>query len=107
MATDTMDPQCEGMHGFSKCQVYGNKQMFAAAYPAESGSGQHIDETLKSFIQDFGAPDLMIVDGAKSQTQKGSAFVSRLQRNRIELVTSPPYRPNYNPCETVIRELQK
>jgi len=50
IGTDTMDPRSNGMHGFTKCQVYGNKQMFAAAYPAESGSGEHIDATLKSFI---------------------------------------------------------
>jgi len=107
MATDTIDPRSDGIHGMRKCQVYGNKQLFAAAYPAESGRGDHIVETLKSFIHDYGAPDSMIMDGAKSQTQKGSAFVSRLRRNRIQPIISYPYRPNMNPSETVIRELRK
>jgi len=49
----------------------------------------------------------MIVDGAKSQTQRGSAFVSRLRRNRVEPVITNPYRPNMQPAETVIRELRK
>jgi len=107
MSTDTMDPRCEGMHGDTKCQVFGNKQMFAAAYPVPSGQGDHIDQALKDFIQDYGAPDSMTMDGAKAQTARGSAFIARLRRNRITPIICNPYRPNFNPSETVIRELRK
>jgi len=107
MSTDTMDPRCDGMKGFKKCQVFGNKQMFAAAYPVESRKGTDIDQALKDFIQDYGAPESMICDGAKSQTERGSAFVARLRRNRVVPIISNRYRPNMNPCETVIRELRK
>ena len=85
-----MDPRCEGMHRFRQCQVYGNKQMFAAAYPAESGKGTGINETLKYLIQDYGTLNSMIMDGAKSQTSKGSAFIARLRRNRIQPIISNP-----------------
>ena len=105
ISTDAMHPRCHGMHGMSECQVHGNAQMFVAACPCKSGSGEHIDETLENFIQDFGAPDAMMVDGAKSKTQRGSAFASRLRRSRIDPVICNPHGPNTNPCETVAQEL--
>ena len=80
MSTDTMDPRCNGIRGYKKCQVFGNKHMFAAAYPVETARGTDIDQALKDFIQDYGAPDCMICDGAKAQTERGSAFVARLRR---------------------------
>ena len=107
MSTDTMDPRCEGLHGDRQCQVYGNKQMFVAGYPTTSAKALDIDVTLKDFINDCGAPTTMTMDGAKSQTARGSAFMSRLRRNHITPIISGPYRPNMNPCESVIRELRK
>ena len=107
MSTDTMDPRCDGMHGHRKCQVFGNKQMFAAAYPVKTGKSEDIDSALKEFINDFGAPETMTMDGARSQVTRGSLFMSRLRRNRITPMITPPHRPNMNPCETVIRELRK
>ena len=68
MSTDTMDPRCDGLHGMRQCQVFGNRNMFAAAYPIKSGKAADIDEALKGFIQDFRAPESMISDGAKAQT---------------------------------------
>ena len=81
--------------------------MFAAAYPVKSGKAEDIDGALKEFINDFGAPDSMIMDGARSQASKGSLFMARLRRNWVTPVITPPHRPNMNPCETVIRELRK
>ena len=107
MSTNTMDPRLDGLHGDTKCQVCGNKQMFAAAYPTKSGKGCDIDESLRDFIRDYGAPETMICDGAKSQTSRGSEFVARLRKNRIVPVVSNSKHPNMNPCEGVIRELRK
>ena len=56
MSTDTMDPRCEGLHGDQQCQVFGNKEMFAAAYPIKSKRGDDVDQDLKQFISDYGAP---------------------------------------------------
>ena len=105
MATDTMDPRCQGLHGMKYCQVFGNRVMFAEAYPIVRK--KDCDDALKLFIQDYGAPDTMITDGSKEQTQLGTAFQATLRKNKITSVTSPTYRPNYNPAETVIRELRK
>ena len=81
MATDTMDPRCVGIHGKKYCQVFGNKDMFAAAYPIEKKSNCHV--ALKQFISDFGASDVMITDGSKEQTCAGTEFQSILRKNNI------------------------
>ena len=107
MGTDTMDPRCQGLHGDKMCQVFGNKQMFVAAYPTPSKKSVDIDEALKKFITDFGAPTTMTMDGSKEQTSRNSAFNGRLRRNRITPIICNPHRPNKNPAETVIRELRK
>ena len=105
MATDTMDPRCPGMHGMRYCQVFGNKQLFCEAYPIAKKSDCH--EALKTFINEYGAPEVMISDGAKEQVGQGTKFQQTLRKNQITPIRTPPNRPNQNPCETVIRELRK
>ena len=105
MASDAMDPRCDGMHGNRYYQVFGNKNMFCEAYPiARKGD---CDCALKQFIKEYGAPDSMITDGSKEQSSKGSKFQATLRKNNIMGVVTQTYRPNQNPCETVIRELRK
>ena len=105
MASDTMDPRCEGMQGVRYCQVFGNRDMFCEAYPIAKKSD--CDDALKQFIKDYGAPDVMITDGSREQTSKGSKFQATLRKNNVTSVVTQPHRPNQNPSETVIRELRK
>ena len=105
MATDTMDPRCQGLHGMKYCQVFGNRMMFAEAYPITQK--KDCDEALRRFIRDYGAPDAMITDGSKEQTKPGTAFQAILWKNKIVSMVTPPHCANYNPAETVIRELRK
>lgn len=72
MSTDAMDPRCKGVHGYKHCQVFRNKDIFAAAYPNEKTSNCHA--ALKQFISDYGAADSMITDGLKEQTGAGTEF---------------------------------
>ena len=105
MSSDTMDPRCNGMHGYKYCQVFGNKYMFCAAYPIERKSDCHV--ALKHFIRDYGASDSMITDGSGEQTSKDKNFSKCLRKYNIRQIVTPPHRPNLNPVETVIRELRK
>ena len=105
MATDTMDPRCKGIHGNKHCQVFGNKDVFAAAYLIEKKSNCHA--ALKQFISDYGASDVMITDSSKEQTGVGIEFQSTLRKNNIASKQTQAHRPNQNPAETVIRELHK
>ena len=105
MSSDTMDPRCEGMHGYRYCQVFSNKSMFCVAYPIERKSDCHV--ALKSFIRDYGASDSMITDGSGEQTSKDKEFSKCLRKYNIKQIITPPHRPNLNPVETVIKELRK
>ena len=105
MSSDTVDPRYVSIHGYRYCQVFANKSMFCVANPISKKSDCHI--ALKNFIRDYGAPDSMITDGSREQTSKGSDFSKRLRKNDIRQVITPPYRPNLNPVELVIRELRK
>jgi hypothetical protein len=62
-ATDTMDMRCKSIHGEKFCQVFANKQFFAAQYPIERKADAH--EPLDQFVSDYGAMELLISDGAK------------------------------------------
>ena len=77
MASDTMDPRCDGMHGYKYCQVFGNKKMFCEAYPIDKKS--NCADALSKFIRDYGAPEVMITDGSKEQTAKGSKWQATLR----------------------------
>mmetsp|Transcript_4573 Transcript_4573/g.7097 ORF Transcript_4573/g.7097 Transcript_4573/m.7097 type:complete len:246 (-) Transcript_4573:2838-3575(-) len=105
MASDTMDPRCQGLHGFRYCQAFGNKQLFAEAYPIHQK--KDCDEALRKFITDYGAPDVMITDGSGEQTSRGTAFQARLRKNKIVSTVTQSHHPQQNPAETIIRELRK
>ena len=105
MASDAMHQLCPAIHGDKYCQVFGNRQMFAEAYPIKSKAD--CDEALRLFFKEYGAPHTMITDGAREQTSSGTKWQARLRKNRVVSVITPPRQPNYNPAETVIRELRK
>jgi hypothetical protein len=105
MASDTMDPRCEGLHGDKYCQVFGNKSMFCEAYPIPSKGSCH--EALKIFLKEYGAPDTIITNGSKEQTSKRTIWQSHLRKNGVTGVITHPHRPSQNPMETVTKELRK
>ena len=79
ISTDTMNPRCRGLHEDRQCQVFGNKQMFAAAYLMPSGPGNDVDQALTEFILDYGAPDSMTMDGSIAQNSRNLAFLVNAQ----------------------------
>jgi hypothetical protein len=104
-ATDTMDMRCNSIHGERYCQVYANKMFFAEAYPVPKKSDCH--ETLDSFVNDYGAMDLLISDGSAEQCGPGTEFQKKVQKYQIQHKRSEKERPNQNPAEGVIREVRK
>ena len=72
MSTDTMDPKCKGIHEYKYCQIFRNKDLFAAVYLIKKKSNCYI--SLKQFILDYSAVDVMITDRSKEQTGSGTEF---------------------------------
>ena len=106
MASDTMDPRCESLHGDHRyAQVFGNKQMFCEAYPIAAKA--NCNDALKQFILEYGAPEVMITDGSPEQIGKNAEFQATLRKNKVKARFTNTYSPNMNPVESVIRELRK
>jgi hypothetical protein len=104
-ATDTMDMRCNSMHGERCCQVFANKEFFAAAYPIERKGDAC--EPVDWFVQDCGAPETLISDGANEQVGRNSKFQAKLRKHGIRHKTAEKERSNQNPAEGTIREARK
>ena len=104
-ATDTMHMACPSIHGDKYCQIFANKEFFAAAYPISKKSNVH--EPLDHFIHDYGAMDLLICDGAPEQIGHQTKFRQLLRKYSISHKVSEPDRPNQNPAEGTIREIRR
>ena len=104
-ATDTMHMKCASIHGEQYCQIFANKNFFAAAYPITSKSQAH--EPLDTFVRDYGAMDLLISDGAAEQVGKHTKFQAILRKYNITHKASERERSNQNPAEGVIREIRR
>jgi hypothetical protein len=104
-ATDTMDMRCNSMHGERCCQVFANKEFFAAVYPTERKGDAY--EPVDWFVQDYGAPETLISDGANEQVGRNSKFQAKLRKHGIRHKTAEKERSNQNPAEGTIREVRK
>ena len=104
-ATDAMHMPGPSIHGDKYCQVYANKEYFAAAYPIAKKS--QANETLEHFVRDYGAMDLLICDGAPEQIGRQSLFQKVLRKYDITNKVSEPQRFTQNPAEGTIREIRR
>jgi hypothetical protein len=104
-ATDTMDMRSTSIHGERYCQVYANKDFFAEAYPITRKSDCH--STVDNFVNDFGAMDVLVSDGAAEQCGPRTEFQRKLIKYKIGHKISEKDRSNQNPAEGVIREVRK
>ena len=104
-ATDTMDMRCKSIHSERYCQVFANKEFFAAAYPIEKKSDAA--DPVDLFVKDYGAMDLLIMDGAPEQIGRNTEFQAKLRKYDITPKIAEPERHNQNPAEGVIREIRK
>ena len=67
--TDTMFAKTKSWHRGNSCaQIYGAKNGWCQAYPMKSKSEAR--DTLRLLCKHEGAPDIMVMNGAKEQTQE-------------------------------------
>jgi PAS domain-containing protein len=106
-ATDTLWAKCKSLNGNVAAQIYSNKCRFNKVYPMDKANNQKVGESLKFFINDFGAADELTYDGAAVQVGRKTTFQSTLRQYDIKSRVSGPRRPNENPAEGAIREVKK
>ena len=106
-ATDTFYADMKSLHANTCCQIYSHKAGFQACYPKPNAKGDTLGETLDDFVHDFGAPEHLTFNGFSSQVGKNTKFHKGLRKYKIDYHVSAPRRPNENPAEDAIREVQR
>ena len=66
-ATDTIYGPVKSLSQCMYMKVYSHKCGFKAVYPMEKFDGANVGKTLRSFIDEFGAPEHLTYDGHKTQ----------------------------------------
>ena len=106
-ATDTLWAKTKSLRGFVAAQIYSHKTGFAVAYHMESANNENVGQSLRSFVNDYGAPEQLTYDGAPVQVGKKTLFQQTIRKYEIKTHTSAPRRPNENPAEGAIREVKR
>ena len=106
-ATDTLYSKCKSLRSNIAAQVYSHKCGFKAIYPLPKADGNHVGQSLKDFIHDYGAPEHLTFDGAMVQVGRQTPFVQTLWKYEIKHHVSSPQRPNENPAESAIWKTKK
>ena len=96
-STDTFVAYMKSLHGNTCCQVYLNKTGFVSCYPQLNVKGVSLAESLDYFVNDFGAPENITVDGFSLQVGKNTRFFKNLCKYLIKHYVSAPRRLNENP----------
>jgi hypothetical protein len=97
-ATDATDMRSVSIHGERYCQIYGNKDFFAAAYPIVEKSDCH--DSLDKFVTEYGAMDLLISDGSGEQYGRHTKFQLKMRKYDIRHQTQDfrERAPESEPC---------
>jgi hypothetical protein len=106
-ATDTAYGKLRSLRSNVGSQLYSRKRGFKAAYPIQNVDGNHVGDTLTQFVSDFGAPEHLTFDGAAAQTGPKTNFMQAIRKYEIKYHVSGPQRPNENPAEQSIHEVEK
>ena len=107
IATDTLWSDCKSLNQNKGAQIYSCKNGFAVCYPLMQATGDTIGDSLQDFIHDFGAPAHLTFDGARAQEGKNTKFMQSIRKHQIKHKLSGVRRPNENPAESAIREIER
>ena len=107
LATDTAYGKVRSLRSNVGSQIYSHKCVFKVAYPVQKVDGNNVGDTLRQFVNDFGAPEHLTFDGAAVQTGPKTKFIQAIRRYEIKHHVSGPRRPNENPAEQAIHEVKK
>jgi hypothetical protein len=106
-ATDTAYGKVKSLQGNVGSQVFLRKGGFKACYPMQKVNSDNVGDALTRFISDYGVPEQLTFDEASVQTGPKTRFMDAIRRYEIKYHVSGPRRPNENPAEQGIHELNK
>ena len=97
----------KSLHQNTCAQLFSTKFGFSACYPQANTKGETLGTALENLVNDFGAPVHLTFDGYLSQLSDNTLFQKKLQYYSIPYHISAPRRPNDNPAEGSIREIER
>ena len=106
-STDTLYATRKSIVGNIGSQIYSHKCGFTECYHLPKVDGEHVGNSLRSFISDYGVPEHLTYDGAAVQVGRKTDFQKTIRKHEIKPHTSAPRRPNENPTEGSIREIKR
>ena len=101
--TDTMKATVKSQQGNKVAQVFCSRNGWTRAYPLEKEA--HAHEALSLLFQREGAPNTMIMDGARAQIM--GDFKKKLKEAHVHMRQIEPHSPWSNAAEGAIRELKR
>ena len=101
--TDTMKATVKSQQGNKVAQVFCSRNGWTRAYPLEKEA--HAHEALSLLFQRDGAPNTMIMDGARAQIMGN--FKKKLKEAHVHMRQIEPHSPWSNAAEGAIRELKR
>jgi hypothetical protein len=103
MFTDTLKADSESYRQNKYAQVFAVPPAWIRAYAMPKKSDAH--EAVSDLLRDIGAPDTMVMDGAKELTQ--GLFRQKLRDAGVKIMQVEPHTQKSNHAEAAIRELKK
>ena len=101
--TDTMKATVKSQQGNKVAQVFCSRNGWTRAFPLEKEA--HAHEALSLLFQRDGAPNTMIMDGARAQIMGN--FKKKLKEAHVHIRQIEPHSPWSNAAEGAIRELKR
>ena len=102
--TPALDDGIGGHGGCTMLQFYvGCTSAYAAGFPMVSE--KQVPQTLQDFIRNYGAPNALFSDNAKSEISK--AVQDILRHFALKHYRSEPHQQNQNPAERRIQDIKK
>lgn len=106
-SSDTAYFKQKSLRGNVASQIFFHKCGFAANYHVSRVNNETIGPTLDAFINEFGVPEHLTVDGAPVQIGRHTRFQQTIRDNEVDVHISHPYSPQENPAEGGIREIKR
>ena len=86
-------------------QIYSHKCGFKTANHISKVNNEQVGQSLNDFISEYGAPSQLTYDGAAVQVGSNTTFQDAIRKANIQYHVSGPRRPNKNPAEGAIRDI--
>ena len=104
-ATDTLFSDVKSLNQNTCAQVFSHKVGFNATYPMVSSKGDSLGYSYIDFSHDFVITEYLTLDGYSAQVGRNTLFMKTVRKYETQYHISSPRRPNENPDEGSIREL--